>query len=1080
MTDSHKDFLRQGGRLPGQAPAAQVHVGALGKHPGWDDHMEGIGLETETLALFKSVFYVQGIGGQIDSGEWRRPESQRDLIAFDHCFLWTRGDQYLIGRLWASTDGHGRAEYPMILCAHCSGVSLRWGLQVVLPRLETASAECRATAASGTVQEIVARCQLDMRNRLASALAEPSCLLPAERAAFLQRLSLGPEQTGLKRVVHELESNFFAFNPEGAGGKSSGEEAHPQQMRVPRNVEGLWESLAGWTEFFRLRISRSAPLLLVAPMRHPWVDVCAGMPGVREMFALRASSIGLATQAPYQISPETERLTGILSQAFLTGATPVDVGGVAGIVKGTERLPFYSQKKWLILAGVVLLVVAVVLCLILPGKPSQARSTGEGKPVIKIQKLTSNTVQSAARPAVGEAKPEAVAKTLHTQPGTPVAVALEGQDSLGRSLSWAVIRGPSHGTLSGETPRLAYVPEAGFAGTDSFQYAVSTDQSTSAVAVITIEVAPAHPPQIIGIADQAIEAGQRFSPVPVEVNANGSAIEEQSVRAHSGNPLWLPDASLRLDGEGGHRTLTIDPVPADPGEARVEVSAASLDGGTNSIYFTVTATKTAVRLLAIEARSPSLQTVEAGDALAPFFFKVTRGAAPAEGVNWLFESSNPSLIRALDFKAVRTNDLWEIRALSKAREKGTASVEMIAVDAGGLMSTTRVDIVVKPFNNPPALATGWSNNPWLLARGRTATNVVMVKDVETRPEGLRLTGKITPEGQVAFKTTGAGEQRLVMLEAGPAADGPYDLRLELSDGDKTVTNHAALQVTAPWLPVLGDSLARSKEIETGQIATVEIPVTDMGSSPANLHLTARSLNPDVLAASAVSIGYSNGWVLTCKPESTAAGDAAVEIKVVNELDRDAARTILFHIASAMYRSECGLDFVWVKDMPDAGGQTWRGRSGGAWVSKTPVTQQMFYKVMGENPSGSKGERRPVENVSLEQIKRFIEKLGEMDRARLPDGWSYKLPTLNQWTRCSPPDSAVSPGRIKQAETRDVGLGKANSNGLFDTSGNVYVIVTEKNACYFCGRSYYGAFEKPPEPWTRGISPEIGFFLVLTP
>ena len=41
-------------------------MGAFGKHPGWDDHILGIGVETETLAQVKQALYVGGIGGQID------------------------------------------------------------------------------------------------------------------------------------------------------------------------------------------------------------------------------------------------------------------------------------------------------------------------------------------------------------------------------------------------------------------------------------------------------------------------------------------------------------------------------------------------------------------------------------------------------------------------------------------------------------------------------------------------------------------------------------------------------------------------------------------------------------------------------------------------------------------------------------------------------------------------------------------------------------------------------------------------------------------------------------------------------
>ena len=51
------------GKRPGSA-----HVGAFGKHPGWDDHLDDIGLNTEPLIAAKQYLYVQGIGGVIDAG----------------------------------------------------------------------------------------------------------------------------------------------------------------------------------------------------------------------------------------------------------------------------------------------------------------------------------------------------------------------------------------------------------------------------------------------------------------------------------------------------------------------------------------------------------------------------------------------------------------------------------------------------------------------------------------------------------------------------------------------------------------------------------------------------------------------------------------------------------------------------------------------------------------------------------------------------------------------------------------------------------------------------------------------------
>ena len=62
-----------------------------------------------------------------------------------------------------------------------------------------------------------------------------------------------------------------------------------------------------------------------------------------------------------------------------------------------------------------------------------------------------------------------------------------------------------------------------------------------------------------------------------------------------------------------------------------------------------------------------------------------------------------------------------------------------------------------------------------------------------------------------------------------------------------------------------------------------------------------------------------------------------------------------------------------------------------YLSKYEITQRQWEAVMGSNPSRFKGENRPVERVSWEDIRRFIHRLN----AREP-GVGYRLPTEAEW------------------------------------------------------------------------------------
>src|SRR5262249_22212291 len=62
-----------------------------------------------------------------------------------------------------------------------------------------------------------------------------------------------------------------------------------------------------------------------------------------------------------------------------------------------------------------------------------------------------------------------------------------------------------------------------------------------------------------------------------------------------------------------------------------------------------------------------------------------------------------------------------------------------------------------------------------------------------------------------------------------------------------------------------------------------------------------------------------------------------------------------------------------------------------YLGKYQVTQAQWERIMGNNPSWSKGDPdRPVENVSWDEVQVFLQQLKERD------GKSYRLPTEAEW------------------------------------------------------------------------------------
>ena len=117
-----------------------------------------------------------------------------------------------------------------------------------------------------------------------------------------------------------------------------------------------------------------------------------------------------------------------------------------------------------------------------------------------------------------------------------------------------------------------------------------------------------------------------------------------------------------------------------------------------------------------------------------------------------------------------------------------------------------------------------------------------------------------------------------------------------------------------------------------------------------------------------------------------------------------------------------------------------------YISQTEVTQRLWERVMGGNPSHFKGEKHPVEQVSWEDCQEFIRRLNQMT------GRQYRMVTEAEW------EYAARGGRLSMGykyaganTVSNMGWYKGNSGstshevakklpnelGIYDMSGNVW-------------------------------------------
>lgn len=97
--------------------------------------------------------------------------------------------------------------------------------------------------------------------------------------------------------------------------------------------------------------------------------------------------------------------------------------------------------------------------------------------------------------------PRAVDDTATTFAGTPVVVPVTSNDTAGAPLATALVTPPSNGTVTVDpgTGEVTYTPDAGFVGTDSFQYEICspTEPTFCDTATVVVDVIPLNQPPTV-------------------------------------------------------------------------------------------------------------------------------------------------------------------------------------------------------------------------------------------------------------------------------------------------------------------------------------------------------------------------------------------------------------------------------------------------------------------------------------------------------------------------------------------------------------------------------------------------------
>jgi hypothetical protein len=480
--------------------------------------------------------------------------------------------------------------------------------------------------------------------------------------------------------------------------------------------------------------------------------------------------------------------------------------------------------------------------------------------------------------------PVASAQTATTTEDVAKAIVLTASDVDGDTLTYAVVAGPAHGTLSGSAPNLTYTPAANYSGADSFSFKANDGTVDSNVATVTITVTPVNDPPIANA--QSITTPQD-SPLAIVLTASdldGDALTYSVVAgpAHgslSGTAPTLTYTPATLYSGADSFTFKANDGTADSNVATVSVTVTHVNHAPVASAQSVTTNEDTAKAIVLVATDVDNDPLTYAVVTAPLHGTLT-GTAP--NVTYT-PAPNYSGTDAFSFKAndgvadsAPANVVITINAVNDAPSFVAGPNQSVAQDSG------------------PQTVVAWATN---ISAGPIDESGQILNFIvsDSNSALFSVEPTILPNGTLSY-TPAAG------------VSGSATITVQLHDNGGTA--NGGTDTSAPQTFVInvgstkpGLSIANASAVEGngGCVTTPMVFTVTLSSASAQaVSVNYQTLNGTASGDATCSATRSKGYITTTGTLTFAPGETTktIIVPIVGDTAKEANQTLLVRLSNA--------------------------------------------------------------------------------------------------------------------------------------------------------------------------------------